>query len=118
VEQPAPEELGQFEHVECMSMLEHCRRLWLVAQNIEEMMVTGATIHLSVPFVWRVHAYPDDYWRMTTSAVREIFKRIKWDALLYGSDGLYDDASAMGVRNKDGYRTFVRSEVFGFGRRL
>lgn len=118
LEEPAPKELGQFDHVECMSVLEHCKRPWLVAANIVALMSKGATLHLSVPFVWRVHDYPDDYWRMTISAVRYVFDGIHWEAMKYGSDRLSDDASGMGEHNKAGYRTFTRAEVFGFGRKI
>lgn len=75
-----------FDHVECLSVLEHSRRPWLMAQHIQESMRAGATIYLSVPFVWRFHGYPSDYWRMTHAAVVGIFDRIDFEAIAYIGD--------------------------------
>lgn len=74
-----------FAHIECRSVLEHSRRPWLLAANIERLMAPGATLDLSAPFVWRVHAYPSDYWRFTTEAIRELFPNIEWTALTYAT---------------------------------
>ena len=106
--------LGKFEHVECISVLEHTQRPRLVAKNIMEAMNQDATLHLSVPFVWRVHAYPSDYWRLTISAVEFIFRGIHWKNLMYGCAGDYSLKSIPSV-NIGGVLYFARAEVYGFG---
>lgn len=78
LERPLPGHLGKFDHVDLCSVLEHVRRPWLLAANVEACMVEGATILVSVPFVWRIHAYPSDYWRMTPEALDVLFPRIVW----------------------------------------
>lgn len=69
---------GVFAHIECMSVLEHVRRPWLLCANVEAMMAPGGSIFITVPFVWRVHGYPDDYWRMTISGVKSLFSAVQW----------------------------------------
>lgn len=78
LEKPLPVGLGQFEHVDLCSVLEHVRRPWLLAANVEAALVEGGTLLVSVPFVWRVHAYPSDYWRMTPEALDVLFPSMRW----------------------------------------
>lgn len=107
---------GSVSHVECRSVLEHSRRPWLLAANIEAMMCRGATLDLSVPFVWRVHAYPSDYWRFTIEAVRELFPNIEWQALRYATQSrLYEAGEKTERLRSRGPVFFARSEVLGWG---
>lgn len=111
-----PDDLGVFDHVECMSVLEHSRRPWLMAANLERLMAPGSTIYVTVPFVWRVHSYPGDLWRMTPEAVREIFPGITWEALMLASDELSEGPKVKTIK-QDGYPYFIRTETVGFGRK-
>lgn len=108
--------LGLFDHVDCLSVLEHSRRPWLLAANIERLMAPGATIYLSVPFVWRLHEYPGDFFRYTDQGVRALFQNIQWAHLSYASEKLRTDhylkASPM-----HSYPYLPRCEVFGWGLR-
>ena len=74
LEESLPEGLGTFAHVECMSVLEHSKRPWLLAANPEQLMEPGATIFVSVPFIWRFHGYPSDYFRLTPEALPVLFR--------------------------------------------
>lgn len=69
------ERLGsrRFCTVICCSVLEHTENIFKMAKNISEVMETGGTLFISVPFTWRFHGYPDDYWRFTPKAVRLLF---------------------------------------------
>lgn len=78
LETPLPDTFGLFDHVDCVSVLEHVRRPWVMCANIEAVMAPGATILVSVPFVWRIHAYPSDYWRMTIEALPILFPNVEW----------------------------------------
>lgn len=106
---------GPFDHVDCISVLEHCERPWIVAQNIEERMNSRATLILSVPFVWWVHSYPSDYWRMTTEAVRSIFPRIRWRELVYAHTSIAEAGKIPSLYDEREHRYFARTEVFGAG---
>lgn len=110
-----PEEF-LFDHIECRSVLEHSRRPWLLAANLERLLVPGGTLDISVPFVWRVHARPNDYWRFGIEAVRELFPSIQWRALRYVTERRIEkpDAPTQGVVH-EGQTFFARSEVLGHG---
>jgi hypothetical protein len=116
LEQPHPE-LGLFDHVECCSVIEHVRRPWLLAANVEAMMPAGATLHFSAPFIWRPHDYPSDYWRVTIDALPVLFPRIDWRVRLYGSEFLISgDKKLPGVKlGHSKFPYYARTEVYGFG---
>jgi hypothetical protein len=115
LENPLPGE--PFAHVECMSVLEHCRRPWVVAHNIEEAMRKGSTLFLSVPFVWRWHGYPNDYFRFTADGVKSLFPRIEWAHMMYATDKLLR-TSHLKVDRDTPHPRLPRCEVLGFGRRV
>lgn len=57
----------------CFSVLEHVARPWIVAENIGRLIKPGGHLCLSVPWVWRYHPYPDDYYRYSPSAIKVLF---------------------------------------------
>ena len=73
----------EFQTVICCSVLEHCARPWLVANNIEAALRRDGNIFVSAPFVWRFHNYPNDYWRFSTEAFKVLFPQIEWEFLYY-----------------------------------
>ncbi len=109
-----PDGLGRFAHVECLSVLEHSRRPWLMAANIERLMMPGATLDLSAPFAWSLHAYPSDYYRFSTEGVRALFGAIEWQALLYAHECLVDGGKTP-RKALAGHIYIARTEVFGWG---
>jgi hypothetical protein len=117
LEEPLPQDIGQFEHIECLSVLEHSRRPWMLAANLERLLMEGGTLHLSVPFVWRFHDYPSDYFRFTAEGVRVLFPGIRWVALAYASNRLRGD-HYLGALDVSGHPFMPRCEVIGFGVRL
>jgi hypothetical protein len=114
LEEPLPSDLGPFAHVECMSVLEHSRRPWLLAANLERLLLAGGTLFLSVPFMWRIHGYPEDYWRFTPSGIRTLFPRVQWQRLCFGHQGLSEDRTIPQII-ANGHIYFARTEVYGFG---
>lgn len=114
LEEPLPAELGTFSHVDCLSVLEHSRRPWLLAANLERLLQRDGTLYVSVPWVWRFHAYPADYWRMNDQAVRALFPAIQWDAIRYASDRLRRD-HYLKAAEISGHPFLPRCEVHAFG---
>jgi hypothetical protein len=114
LEEPLPDGLGTFAHVECMSVLEHSRRPWLLAANLEQLMEPGATIFVSVPFIWRFHGYPNDYYRLTPEALPQLFSNVDWSELMLASDVLQPKYRVNALK-RDGHPYLARTETVGFG---
>ena len=117
LEQPLPAKLGLFDHVECMSVLEHSRRPWKLAANLQRLMKPDATLHLTAPFVWRVHGYPDDYFRFTRQGIRSLFEHIGWVRMSYAHVTLKNNDLLRSIEVPEtGYHPYyARTEVVGFG---
>lgn len=62
----------------CCSVLEHVRQPWRFATNLSRVVRPGGRLYLSVPWVWRYHAYPDDYFRFSRNGVRALFEDFDW----------------------------------------
>jgi SAM-dependent methyltransferase len=104
-----------FDHVDCVSTLEHVRRPWLFCENVNRMLIDGGTILVMVPWVWRIHSYPNDYWRMTPAAIQALFPDVVWEKQAYiVEDRLMDEVPKM---RSLGYRWHARSELVMFGRK-
>ena len=117
LEEPLPAKLGTFEHVECWSVLEHSKRPWKMAANITRLMAHGGTLHISAPFVWRVHNFPSDYFRYTKEGIRALFPGISWHALAYAHEELKMNDMVPVLAKGDGHPHLPRTEVLGFGHR-
>lgn len=87
LEEPLPRKVGTFDHIDCVSVLEHVKRPWKMAENLESCLNPSGTILICVPFVWRLHAYPSDYWRMTAEALPVLFPSVEWLERKYLVDG-------------------------------
>ena len=114
-EEPLPAELGTFNHIDCVSVLEHVKRPWKLAENIDAVLNPGGTIFVCVPFVWRIHAYPSDYWRVTSQALDVLFPSIDWLSRKYAS-GPFLRKVVRGMK-VGGQVWMQRSELVGFGRK-
>jgi cephalosporin hydroxylase len=77
---------SHFALVICCSVLEHVRRPWEMAENLTRLLRPGGAIYVAVPWVWRYHPYPDDYFRFSWRGVAEIFPRIMWSNRLYSTN--------------------------------
>lgn len=115
LERPLDARHGQFDHVDCVSVMEHCARPWRMAENIERAMVAGGTIYVRVPFSWRVHAYPSDYWRMTPAALPVLFPSIIWRFRKFWTAGTF--RKLVPGRVDDDVTMMQRAETVGFGQK-
>jgi SAM-dependent methyltransferase len=69
----------------CCSVLEHVEKPWLFAANLTRVVRPGGRLYMSVPWVWRYHAYPDDYFRFSHRGVISLFDEFDWSALFYST---------------------------------
>ncbi len=67
-----------FELIICASVLEHVKYPWLFAENVTKLARPGGFLYLSVPWIWRYHMYPDDYFRYSPSGVKVLFPGFEW----------------------------------------
>jgi hypothetical protein len=109
---------GAWHHIECMSVLEHCKRPWLMAANLEKMLEAAGTIFIAAPFVWKVHGYPDDYWRFTISGVKSLFTAIEWTQEAYSHRHLCRGEDIPAARAGEDWPHMAVTEVCLFGHRL
>lgn len=114
LEDGIPEGLGQFDHIDCVSVLEHSQKPWCLAAALEYALKPGGTIFVSVPFVWRIHAYPSDYWRFTPEAIRLLFPGIIWERLELAADKLRSGPGLPSVVS-EGHVYMAKTETVGFG---
>jgi hypothetical protein len=70
----------------CCSVLEHVRRPWDFAIHLDSIIRPGGLLFMSVPWVWRYHAYPDDYFRFSFRGVMELFKNFAWSNIYYSTN--------------------------------
>lgn len=70
----------RFGTIFCLSVLEHCKNPFKMADNITNLLQENGQIYISVPFSWKAHAYPSDYWRFTPEGVKCLFQKIDFDS--------------------------------------
>lgn len=99
-------------HIECVSVLEHVQRPWLMAGHIEKMLIDGGSFFLSVPWTWRFHGYPADYWRFSHLTLPILFPSIEWKDVRYGVNGKLTTSERM-PKSQAGFLT--KMELLGWG---
>jgi len=77
---------AHFALVICCSVMEHVRKPWLFAENISQLTREGGQLYISVPWVWRYHPYPDDYFRFSWCGVMELFPGFEWSRMEYSTN--------------------------------
>jgi SAM-dependent methyltransferase len=74
--EPLPFENDSFDGIICLNVLEHIYDTRFVLDEMCRLLRPGATMHVFVPFIFRVHGHPDDYSRHTASWWRETMQRV------------------------------------------
>jgi len=68
-----------FNTVICMSVLEHVNNPFKMCENISKLLNQNGLVFISVPFSWRIHGYPSDYWRFTPQGIKTLFPDFDFD---------------------------------------
>lgn len=69
----------RFSSIFCLSVLEHCEQPFKMAENLTMLLKKGGRICIGVPFSWKIHAYPSDYWRFTPEGIKKLFPGIQFN---------------------------------------
>jgi SAM-dependent methyltransferase len=73
--QPFPIADDSYDGAICLNTLEHVYDARFVLDETLRVLKPGAAVHISVPFIFRIHAHPDDYFRATPSWWQETLRR-------------------------------------------
>lgn len=97
----------RFGFVICQHVLEHVRKPWLAAHNIQRLLRPGGLCYIGVPWVQAYHGFPHDYWRLSFPALVELFDGLEFIDMYYSaSDSGFDAAYKLLV---DGAIDLVRT---------
>lgn len=66
-DKPFPMESDTYDAAVCLNTLEHIYDADLVIREIHRVLKPSSTVFITVPFIFRIHASPDDYFRGTPS---------------------------------------------------
>jgi SAM-dependent methyltransferase len=113
-------EEGHFALAICCSVLEHTPTPWTMAENIARLLRPRGALYISVPWVWRYHPYPDDYFRFSPRAVQTLLPRVEWLHAAYSTTAVgdlvtldlvnvsgVDNRMAVGVKTPAGLRKYL-----------
>jgi SAM-dependent methyltransferase len=82
--------------------IEHVREPWTAMRELHRCLKPGGLIVMTTVFLFPIHAYPDDYWRFTASAMEVLLQ--DFDLIVSGEAGPVDfPHTALGVAAKAPY---------------
>jgi SAM-dependent methyltransferase len=76
---------NHFDLVICCSVLEHVAQPWRMADNLTSLLRPGGTLYMSVPWIWRYHQYPDDFFRYSFRGIMSLFPELSWGKIHYST---------------------------------
>jgi hypothetical protein len=77
---PAALRESPFRTILCLSVMEHVRDVYRFAVNLRRLLAPDGVAFVSVPWVWRFHGYPSDYWRFSPEALKFLMEPLELDA--------------------------------------
>ena len=107
-ERPPEYLINKFNLIITSSTLEHVSAPWKAAECLENLLKPGGYIYISVPWVWRYHAYPNDYWRFNRHSLEFLFRQTSimsqaWstspDCELHPYSDSFDDENSIFLNN-------------------
>lgn len=63
---------GEFDTVLCTQVLEHTPKPWVLFAEMSRVLKPGGTLVITVPFSYRVHSEPFDFYRFTRYALQSL----------------------------------------------
>jgi hypothetical protein len=66
-------------------VLEHVPKPWKMAENIIRLIKPKGQLYVAAPWVWRFHAYPDDYFRFSWRGIESLFEPLRFGKCFYST---------------------------------
>jgi SAM-dependent methyltransferase len=101
---------SSFDAVICTQVLEHVRDPIRSCEELYRVMKLGGLVFITLPFVWREHAKPVDFWRFTSFGCYNLLKEAGFSHIEIVSNGGYFIVLDYILRRL-GYRLF--GQTFG-----
>jgi SAM-dependent methyltransferase len=83
----------RFGFIVCQHVLEHVRKPWLAARNIQRLLRPGGYCYIAAPWVQAFHGFPSDFWRFSFPALLELFDELEFVDMYYSASGTGFDAA-------------------------
>lgn len=77
--------INQFGTIICPHILEHVKNPFVASGNISKLLKPKGRLFVSVPWVQGFHEFPDDYWRISFSGLKELFPNMGWEYEYYSN---------------------------------
>lgn len=90
-----------FDTVFCVSVLEHIPDVFNACKNISSLLHPGGALFVSVPFIFRYHGYPGDFWRFTPEAVTYLFPDIDFEDYKHSFISTLEQDDRMSLKNRN-----------------
>jgi SAM-dependent methyltransferase len=105
----------------CIETFEHVFEVRRAFDEVYRILKPGGIFVITSPLNFRIHAYPDDYWRMTPSCLKRMMR--PYDARVVGSQGFRTfphSVMAVGVKAPAPADFHARAQalIAGYDRRL
>lgn len=106
-----------------ISVFEHLSKPWIAARHIKYLLQKNGLLFIAVPWVWRYHPYPDDYFRYSFSGIKSLFPNMEWiyqstcsqdgKHTEYKTDQHINDNPNIVVTNKQKYLPYTMINMLG-----
>ena len=80
---------SSFDAIICIQVLEHVRDPIRSCEELYRVMKSGGLVLITLPFVWREHAKPTDFWRFTSFGCYNLLKEAGFSSIEIVSNGGY-----------------------------
>jgi hypothetical protein len=77
----------KFDFLIVTQVLEHVPHFWKAMKGLAELTKPGGYVHFTVPFVYRFHPMPGDFWRYTPMGIIHLFESSGYDICKFASNG-------------------------------
>jgi SAM-dependent methyltransferase len=99
---------SSFDAVICTQVLEHVRDPIRSCEELHRVIKSGGLVFVTLPFVWREHASPTDFWRFTSHGCYNLLQEAGFSNIEIASNGGYFIVLDYILR-RVGYRLFGRT---------